>query len=421
MPGNKFEWPMVHEYDEALLNRRHTFRDPEIQNGVLQESAPGLPMHLNGGGSQHVCVYRIENWVLRCFVSDPPANIEPPEDIIPRYQQITDFIKQNKGPTSLEFLVNCELVNSGLYIKGRYVPYLKVPYIPNSRSFGDFLLEYYHDRQTMALMAQKWLDLMQEMENHRIAHGDLDLSNVLVFGGHMAPRLYLIDFDGMYIPAFGMTSMDVTDHGHTHFQPPQQSGIRRFDSTMDRFSALVIYLSLRALEQNPDLWDKCDASDRNMLLHDEDFQRLAQSTRFPLLRKEQQNKPLQLCLDELQTSISQRRMPRSLNQILKEVGPVFTGYNVNPSPRSEFYTGMPLALPVDEQPVPAGIQYGNTTPPPYGNISPTPLPQPLPGNIGASSPSSSPAKTTNIGVIIFWISVGVLILGLVIWYVATHQ
>jgi hypothetical protein len=412
---------MIHEYDEALLNRRSTFRDPEIQNGALQESAPGLPMHLNGGGSQHVCVYRVENWVLRCFVSDPPASIEPPADIIQRYQKITDYIKQQQSAGHLNFLVRCELVNSGLHIKGESVPYLKIPYVPNSRSLGDFLLEYYHDHQTMMLIAQKWLDLILEMESYSIAHGDLDLSNVLVFGGHMSPSFYLIDFDGMYIPPFGMTNMDVTDHGHTHFQPPQQSGMRKFDSTMDRFSALVIYLSLCALAHNPNLWDKCDASDRNLLLHDEDFQRLAQSTRFPLLRNERHNKPLQLCLDELQTSISQRRMPRSLSQILKETGPsVINAPYVYHSAEIGPYPGVPLPIPVDE-PVPVGMPYGHTPLPPYGNIPPAPLPQPMPGNMGGSPPSSS-ATPTNTQNLVWYIlgGIGIIVLMILIVLLLFH-
>ncbi len=321
MSGKIFDWPMVHEYDEALLERHRIFRDADIQQGKLAEIHAGLPMHLNGGGSQHVCVYRVGNWVVRCFVSDPPTKIEPPVDIVPRYEKITAYIKQQQETGNLLFLAPCELVEPGVRIKGKYFPYLKIPYLANSPSLGDFLSEYYHDSQTTALIAQKWLDIVQEMGDHSVAHGDLDLSNVLVYGAYPSLGLYLIDFDGMYIPDFAFTHMDVTDHGHAHFQP-SLSSIRRFDSTMDHFSSLVIYLSLCALEQNPELWEKCEASERNLLLHEEDFQRLAQSTRFPLLRKEQQNKALQLCLDELQTSIDQKKMPRSLKDILKEAGPI---------------------------------------------------------------------------------------------------
>jgi len=309
MPEKIIEWPIIHEYDEALLNRRRSFRDLDIQSGDLAELPPGSPMHLNGGGSQHVCVYRVGNWVLRCFASYPPAKIEPPADIIQRYEKITAYIKQQREAGDLMFLVPCELVKPGVNINGKYFPYLKIPYIANSRSLGDFLSEHYQDRQTIAVIAQKWLALIEQMEDHRMAHGDLDLSNVLVYGGFPLLGFYLIDFDGTFIPDFALTSMDVTDHGHVHFQPSQPD-IRKFDSAMDRFSSLVIYLSLCALEQNPDLWEKCEASDRNLLLQEEDFQRLAQSTRFPLLRKEQQNKPLQLCLDELQISTEDRKSTR---------------------------------------------------------------------------------------------------------------
>jgi hypothetical protein len=402
------DWPMIHEYDEALLDRISSFRDADIQYGHLAEIHPGLPMHLNGGGSPHVCVYRVGHWVVRCFVSDPPAKIEPPADIIPRYEKIIDYIKQQQKTGKLKFLAPCELVKPGVNIKGRYFPYLKVPYIPNSRSLGDFLSEYYQDRQTMGLIAKKWLELIQEMEDNHVAHGDLDLSNVLVFGGHMSPILYLIDFDGMYIPDFDFAHMDVTDQGHSHFQPSQR-GIRKFDSTMDQFSSLVIYLSLCALEENPDLWEKCEASERNLLLHDEDFQRLAQSTRFPLLRKEQQNKALQLCLDELQASIDQKRMPRSLKEILKGIESVtFKNPYVYHQSGSGSYAGMPPVIPIGDL-VPEGVQqHGNTS---FSQSPQSPPPPPnWPSNVAGGTPPPGPSQAKKNGWIIAITIIAIVVL-----------
>jgi hypothetical protein len=411
MPGKRIDWPMIHEYDEALLDRHRSFRDPDIQNGILAEIHPGLPMHLNGGGCQYICVYRVGNWVVRCFVSDPPAKIEPPEDILPRYEHITDYIKQRQKNGHLKFLAPCELIDSGVNIKGKYFPYLKIPYMANSRSLGDFLSDHYQDRQTVALLAQQWLKLIQEMEDHRIAHGDLDLSNVLVYGGRMSPGLYLIDFDGMYIPDFAFTNMDMTDKGHAHFQP-SQSGIRKFDSTMDRFSLLVIYLSFCALEQNPDLWVQCEASERNLLLHEEDFQRLAQSTRFPLLRKEKQNKHLQLCLDELQTSIDRKRMPRSLKETLKEAGPITmdSSYVYQQQSEAGSYSGMPLVIPIEE-PLTVGAQYSSMSSSQYDSTPLADFPQYVQDDTdsGTSSASPSQAKAWIIGLVIFVIFVVILI------------
>ncbi len=308
-----YNWPMVYEYDEAMRDRNRTFSDPDIQRGSLLETSPGQPLRLNAGGSQYICVFRISDWVIRCFTSDQSAQVFPPTDILLRHQGITTYMK--RPGNALPFLTSYDLVEPGVKIKGEYFPYLKMRYITNSRSLGDYLSDNYKNSRVVGEIAKLWIDLIQKMEAREIAHGDLDLSNVLVLGNYPRLSLRLIDFDGMYVPDFGRTSMSTADNGHADFQPPQPS-IRNFDHTMDRFSALVIYLSLCALETNPDLWEKCDATDRNLLLREDDFQRLSQSQHFALLRNESKNTCLQRCLDEVQESIEQGRMPRSLKEIL---------------------------------------------------------------------------------------------------------
>lgn len=304
-------WPTGEECDSAVENRRFAFLDSSLRNASLHEISPGM-LRLNGGGSQHVCVYHVGKWIVRCFVANPLRNIYPPADIMVRYRDITKFLERTKK--TLPFLVPHELQEQGIKIQGEIFPILKLPYIENSLPLGDFLLKNYAHRPTIELLASKWLEIIQKMEQHALAHGDLDLSNVLVRGNHPHLSLHLIDFDGMYIPDFTAKNMRTVDNGHTNFQPAQP-GIRSFGPLMDRFSALVIYLSLCALKGNPALWEQCEAHDRCLLLGEEDFVRMSQSTRFPRLRQETYNVELQACLEELQASISQGRMPRSLDEI----------------------------------------------------------------------------------------------------------
>jgi hypothetical protein len=82
---------------------------------------------------------------------------------------------------------------------------------------------------------------------------------------------------------------------------------------MDRFSALVIYISLIALAEQPLLWEECRANDENkLLLGAEDFRNLRASKAYQRLRKMPENQVLQKCLDELAISIMNSYMPRSL-------------------------------------------------------------------------------------------------------------
>ena len=64
------------------------------------------------------------------------------------------------------------------------------------------------------------------------------------------------------------------ENGHINYQHPTTAG-RFFDRTLDRFSALVIYLSLIALEREPELWQKYH--DENLIFKRADFEAPGQS------------------------------------------------------------------------------------------------------------------------------------------------
>ncbi|HJT57761.1 MAG TPA: hypothetical protein VJ761_14770 [Ktedonobacteraceae bacterium] len=374
-------WPTSHEYDEALLNRHATFRDINIKTGHLMEVRPGEPLRLNGGGSQYVCVYRVDQWIVRCFASDPPRHVFPPTDIEQRYRTISSYLRRMR--TTLPFLVQNEWIENGITINGTSFPFLKIPFIANSPTLGDFLSRHFEDepsrnQQVIHNLAQEWLKVVQQLEMQQVAHGDLDLSNILVRGTYPSLSLQLIDFDGMYIPDFAGMGMSVTDEGHENFQPAQP-GIRTFGPTMDRFAALVIYLSLSALEMNPALWERCHATERSLLLGAEDFERLSQSRNFPLLRQERNNGQLQLCLDELEVSINAGRMPRSLSEILSRSGYAPRVQEESAMPTSQ-YTGRALAIPLENDavhgisaPIPSGM-LPPTSPEPYAPWAPEPEP-----------------------------------------------
>src|SRR5207302_11322506 len=106
-----------------------------------------------------------------------------------------------------------------------------------------------------------------------MAHGDLDLSNVLVEQHNTHVILRLIDYDNTWIPE--LVGRNQTEHGHENFQhpsfmPPHQ---RPYYAGMDRFSALVIYISLKMLVSHPRLYDDWGANEADrLLLSEQDYQ-----------------------------------------------------------------------------------------------------------------------------------------------------
>jgi hypothetical protein len=194
-------------------------------------------------------------------------------------------------------------------------------------------------------LAKQWLAMINTLEALSIAHGDLDLTNVLVSGAYPNLSLRLVDFDSMYVPAlYGRTMFE---QGHEHFQAPPELRIRNFNPEMDRFSALVIYLSLIALAEDWQLWNRCKANEETkLLLGSGDYRNLSNSSAYNLLRMKQYNRELQLCLDEIANSISEARAPRSISDVLSSSpsGSVITAQL--PSQLSLSYIAPPIPIPL---------------------------------------------------------------------------
>jgi hypothetical protein len=91
--------------------------------------------------------------------------------------------------------------------------------------------------------------------------------------------IQLVDLDGMFVPS--LRGYQASEIGHPHFQPPWRTSTQ-FDETIDRFPALVIYLSLVALSKLPHLWNRYH--DENLIFTNHDFRDPIRSSLFRELR-----------------------------------------------------------------------------------------------------------------------------------------
>lgn len=412
---NDTQWPSPGDYDWALQNRKTTFYDRDIQDGVLQVRPTG-PVRLNGGGSKYVCVYKIDDWVVRCFTAQPP-NVQPPTGIVQRYQAITSYLQRSRH--TLPFLVEHTWVEPGVHINGKDFPYLKIPYIKGSQPLGEFLSDHYGEEdfaRAAHILAQQWRSIVQRLEEAQIAHGDLDMTNILVCGTLPTITLKLIDFDGMYVPDLASSGLRIADHGHAHFQPANAK-LRTFGPTLDRFSDLIIYLSLCGLAKNPALWENCEADENRLLLGADDFKRLGMSHNLTRLRQQSDNRELQRCLDELLDSMSSNeRMPRSLTDILgwpyvRKEEPDSKPLPPPPSPTIALGRTIPIPIII---PVRSGEQ--SNVQQPTGGTPPT-TSQPIFQATGPTppvTPARGSMKPTVIAAVILAIIIAILILAAIL-------
>jgi len=90
-----------------------------------------------------------------------------------------------------------------------------------------------------------------------------------------------VDYDGMWVPA--LRGRHATEIGHRAYQHPERSG-QDYGQEIDRFSALVIYLSLTALERDVNLWERFHTGD-NLIFVREDFLQVGRSAIWQQLRR----------------------------------------------------------------------------------------------------------------------------------------
>ena len=277
------------EYDEAMLFSaiRLKIQDADLKQGKVEmlsaKTAQGVmdrPWGIEGG---FAVVYKFRRksgslCALRCF------RVPMKPDTQFRYERLGPYFHAHAPDITAGF----QYYDAAILVKEQGKPQNQAfPVIEMDWIDGPTLVEKVDElcqkrsRRALKDLAERWLALLNVMQQAQIAHGDLAGVNVMVRDDG---RLVLIDYDGTYIPEFaGLTPVLV---GQEDFQHPQMSQ-RGFDEHIDAFSALVIYTALVALAVKPDLWDtyaKFDAKhklvDTNMLFRKQDFQDPQQSALF---------------------------------------------------------------------------------------------------------------------------------------------
>ncbi|HKV85114.1 MAG TPA: lipopolysaccharide kinase InaA family protein [Ktedonobacterales bacterium] len=343
-------WPTREEYDLAMQAWTRTLNDPALRMGELSRSM-GNPRRY-GGAALYVSVYKISDWMVRCFTSNVKANTNPPKDIAERYQKIAQFTQANLANVSA--LIPIHYLPDEILVSAKRWPLVKMPFLSNAQQLGSYLQIYREDRARMHALGDAWRKIIHEMEAAHFAHGDLDLTNVLVQQPMGQLSLKLIDYDNVYIPELAGAAQ--TEYGHEAFQHPafQPPNKRPYDERMDRFSALVIYLCIRALELQPSLYKDlgADESERLLMTRGDYDQPGLTTSNIQRLQKKcgGQVKPL---VDELMACLNEKRMPRSLDEIPDRVvvpsGPAY----VNTAPQGAGAASYPyMAAPTAGAPLP---------------------------------------------------------------------
>jgi len=183
---------------------------------------------------------------VRCFYTIPPAEVQD------HYKAIDQFFRDHLAVNTAELAYH----ERALTIKRPPDPDLLMPIIEMEWVDGETLVAHVDrlamqkDKAGLRQLRQGWLDLLSRMWELQMAHGDLSGENVMV---RRDGSLVLVDYDSVYIPAFrGLSSNQAGNPAYQHREMMQ----REFNARMDDFSALLIYVALFALGEQPGLWPR---------------------------------------------------------------------------------------------------------------------------------------------------------------------
>jgi hypothetical protein len=260
-------WPAQADYIEALQDPSSAFIDPGLRAGrVESDSVFNLPRPRSG---QMASVYKVfdarKTWAVRCFNFASPERAQ-------RYRAIAEFLARSANRYTVEFAY----LKDGIVVGSETYPIVKMEWVE-----GDLLHTYIAKHRDAAdvlqRLARAWVEMVRDLHALGMAHGDLQHGNVLVTS---AGELKLIDYDGMFVPAFaGMGSLE---DGHPNYQHPCRQ-MQNFGPQLDNFSAWSVYLSIVAVERDREAWDAFGFGDDCLALRHADYVRPSASPAFAAL------------------------------------------------------------------------------------------------------------------------------------------
>lgn len=275
------------DYREVLQIPKVAFQSSELQNASVKQTPLGLPSLVSGGFALTACLTTQTNgmkstWAIRCFHKEVL-------DLQERYQYISNFL-QNKTD---DFFVKFKYETEGINVQGKWYPIVKMAWVQGN-SLSEYIQDNLNNFARLNSLANQVQTISKRLRELKMAHGDIQHGNVLVRDDG---RLILIDYDGMYIP--GMPYKNSNEIGHVAFQHPQRNS-SFFNEKIDRFSSIIIYVSLLSLASSSGqyIWKKYHTGE-NLIFGRKDYQDPYNSPVFSELINNSQLAPLVTRLQQI--------------------------------------------------------------------------------------------------------------------------
>lgn len=256
--------PTIPSIRTSVENKNVLVIDEHAKNGTFIRDARGRLIAYTGGFSV-VFPYEVSDgtkWAFRCWHSDINNTQR-------RYELISEAIQK----AQLDFLCGFEYVEKGINVEGNIYPTTRMRWI-DGVTIKEYICQNKNSKERLLTLADNFLRMTQKLHNQSLAHGDLQHGNILISSDN---KIYLVDYDSFYCPELRGEPDTVT--GLPDYQHPLRITNKYVTEKLDYFSELVIYLSIRAIAENPSLIEKYKVEDADrMLFSKKDYENLKHSS-----------------------------------------------------------------------------------------------------------------------------------------------
>ena len=253
-------WPTIAEYNAAFAAPEGRLLPASLAGARAKPGPYGTPLPLSGGFAY---IYEVSlpsgrRKAVRCFSRDEPERRARARTACGKLAAAL-----SRHPEAARFFVKLQWEEEGVRAGGIVAPLIVMDWA-EGQVLGQYVEARYRDAGAMRVLREGLADLVASLGRAGIIHGDLQTGNIMVgpSGG-----IRLIDYDGLsFADDAAAPSLEA---GHVHYQHPAWSASSPFERK-DRFPSIVIDLSLRALELEPELYRKYSTGE-NILFSREDY------------------------------------------------------------------------------------------------------------------------------------------------------
>lgn len=225
------------------VQQKQLIKDPFIKQGSFIQNRRDV-VHYSGG---FTVVFPVEvngeKWAFRCWHNEIG-------NVAKRFIIISQYIYRLNSPYLCEFTY-CD---EGIVVDGKTFPTTRMKWADGD-TLDQYLLDNKDNSTALTELASSFVELVDFLHEHHIAHGDLQHGNIIVNDGHIV----LVDYDSMYVP--GLDGYSDLVIGKLEYQHPKRAEAKIVSEKLDYFSELVIYLSILAIAKQPDIIIKFPIND----------------------------------------------------------------------------------------------------------------------------------------------------------------